>query len=82
MSNDDLSKYAERLTRLLDTADEAKADIKELKLEVKSAGYDPAALAKVVQLQRDDDKRKKEEEKLQALTLYADRLGVQLKLEV
>jgi len=46
--NDDLASYADRLTRLLDAADEAKADLKELRVEIKSAGYDPAALVRVV----------------------------------
>lgn len=78
--NDDLTSYADRLTRLLDAADEAKADLKELRVEIKSAGYDPAALVRVVQLRRDERKRAKEQERLQAVTLYADRLGVQLDL--
>ena len=82
MQNDDLQRYAERLTRLLDAADEARADLKELKIEIKSAGYDPAALVRVVQLQRDERKRAREQERLQAVTLYADRLGVQLDLAI
>ena len=80
MQNDDLTRYAERLTRLLDAADEARADLKELKIEIKSAGYDPAALVRVVQLRRDERKRAKEQERLQAVVLDADRLGVQLPL--
>lgn len=79
-TNDDLTSYADRLTRLLDAADEAKADLKELRIEIKSAGYDPAVLVRVVQLRRDERKREKEQERLQAVTLYADRLGVQLDL--
>ena len=55
--NDDLTSYADRLTRLLDAADEAKADLKELRIEIKSAGYDPAALVRVVQLRRDNKHR-------------------------
>lgn len=78
--NDDLTSYADRLTRLLDAADETKADLKELRIEIKSAGYDPAALVRVVQLRRDERKRAQEQERLQAVTLYADRLGVQLDL--
>ena len=78
--NDDLTSYADRLTRLLDAADEAKADLKELRIEIKSAGYDPAALVRVVLLRRDERKRAKEQERLQAVALYADRLGVQLDL--
>lgn len=78
--NDDLTSYADRLTRLLDAADEAKADLKELRVEIKSAGYDPAALVRVVQLRRDERKRAKEQERLQMISIYADRLGVQLDL--
>jgi uncharacterized protein (UPF0335 family) len=80
--NDDLTSYADRLTRLLDAADEAKADLKELRIEIKSAGYDPAALVRVVQLRRDERRRAREQERLQAVTLYADRLGVQLDLGI
>ena len=82
MQNDDLTRYAERLTRLLDAADETRADLKELMVEIKSAGYDPAALVRVVQLRRDERKRAREQERLQAVTLYADRLGVQLDLGI
>lgn len=78
--NDDLTSYADRLTRLLDAADEAKADLKELRVEIKSAGYDPVALVRVVQLRRDERRRAREQERLQAVALYADRLGVQLDL--
>lgn len=78
--NDDLTSYADRLTRLLDAADETKADLKELRVEIKSAGYDPAALVRVVQLRRDERKRAQEQDRLQAVALYADRLGVQLDL--
>jgi uncharacterized protein (UPF0335 family) len=82
MQNDDLTRYAERLSRMLDAADEARADLKELKVEIKSAGYDRAALVRVVQLRRDERKRAREQERLQAVTLYADRLGVQLDLGI
>lgn len=78
--NDDLTSYADRLTRLLDAADEAREDIKQLKVEIKSAGYDPAALVRVVQLRRDERKRAREQERLQMISIYADRLGVQLDL--
>jgi uncharacterized protein (UPF0335 family) len=82
MTNDDLTRYADRLTRLLDAADEVRDDLKELKVEIKLSGYDPAALTRVVQLRRDERKRAREQERLQAVTLYADRLGVQLDLAI
>jgi uncharacterized protein (UPF0335 family) len=78
--NDDLNIYADRLTRLLDAADEAREDIKQLKLQIKSVGYDPSALVRVVQLRRDERKRAKEQQRLHVVALYADRLGVQLDL--
>jgi hypothetical protein len=37
---------------------------------------------RVVQLRRDERKRAREQERLQAVTLYADRLGVQLDLGI
>ncbi len=82
MTNDDLTRYAELLSCLLDAADEVRDDLKGLKVEIKSAGYDPAALTRVVQLRRDERKRAREQERLQAVTLYADRLGVQLDLGI
>ena len=79
-TNDDLTSYADRLTRLLDAADDVREDIKQLKVEIKSAGYDPAALVRVVQLRRDERKRAREQERMQMISIYADRLGVQLDL--
>lgn len=80
ITNDDLSRFADRLDRVLDAAEEASAALKDLKTEIKSAGFDPAALVSVAKLRRDDRKRMRAEERLQAVALYADRLGVQLTL--
>jgi uncharacterized protein (UPF0335 family) len=79
-TNDELNSYADRLTRLLDAVDDYREDIKQLKFQIKSVGYDPTALVRVVQLRRDERKRAREQERLQAVALYADRLGVQLDL--
>lgn len=79
-TNDHLASYADRLERLLDEADQARDAIKDLKTEIKSSGFDPAALARVVALRRDEKRRAREEERLQAVALYAQRLGVQLDL--
>jgi len=78
--NDDLSRFADRLDRVLDEVETASAAMKDLKAEIKSAGFDPAALLSVAKLRRDDRKRARAEERLQAVALYADRLGVQLTL--
>ena len=80
ITNDDLSRFADRLDRVLDEVETASAALKDLKTEIKSAGFDPAALVSVAKLRRDDRKRARAEERLQAVTLYADRLGVQLTL--
>lgn len=80
LANDDLARFATRLEHMLDAADDAKVDLKALKTEIKSAGFDPAALVRVVQLRRDERKRAREQDRLQQVTLYASRLGVQLDL--
>jgi len=80
--NDDLARYADRLDRVLGEIEDAQEALKDLKTEIKSAGFDAPSLVTVVKLRRDDKRRAKAEEKLQQLTLYADRLGVQLQLEI
>ena len=80
ITNDDLSRFADRLDRVLDEVETANAALKDLKNEIKSAGFDPTALLSVAKLRRDDRKRARAEERLQAVALYADRLGVQLTL--
>lgn len=78
--NDDLSRFADRLDRVLGEIEEAAEALKDLKVEIKSAGFDAAALVAVAKLRRDETKRQRAEERLQQLTLYASRLGVQMEL--
>lgn len=78
--NDDLSRYADRLDRVLAEIEGCAEALADLKVEIKSAGFDPAALVAVAKLKRDDAKRKRTEERLQQMTLYASRLGVQMEL--
>lgn len=80
--NDDLARYADRLDRVLGEIEDAQEALADLKTEIKSAGFDAPALVAVVKLRRDEKKRVKAEEKLQQLALYADRLSVQLRLEI
>lgn len=80
--NDDLSRFADRLDRVLGEIEDAAEALKDLKVEIKSAGFDAAALVAVAKLRRDDEKRRRAEERLQQLTLYAARLGVQMELGV
>lgn len=78
--NDDLSRFADRLDRVLDEIEDAAEALKDLKVEIKSAGFDAPALVAVAILRRDDEKRKRTEERMQQLTLYARHLKVQLDL--
>jgi uncharacterized protein (UPF0335 family) len=81
-TNDDLSRYADRIETVLRAADEVRDDLAALKAEVTSAGYDGAALLRVVQMRHSEKRRQKEEARLALVRLYADRLGVQLRLDI
>lgn len=80
--NDDLSRFADRLDRVLGEIEDAAVALADLKVEIKSAGFDATALVAVAKLKRDDAKRKRTEERLQQMTLYASRLGVQMELAI
>lgn len=80
--NDDLSRFADRLDRVLGEIENGQAALADLKVEVKSAGFDPTALVAVIKLRRDEKKRERAEERLQQLALYASRLGVQMELAI
>lgn len=82
IANADLSAFADRLSRCLDELDAAKEAVADLKTEITSAGFDAAALLKVVQMRRDEARRKRIEEQMQAIALYASRCGVQLELGI
>lgn len=74
--NDDLARFADRLQSLIEGFEAARAEMQALKAEIRAAGYDPSALARVVELRRDEKVKAREQERLVAVTLYADRLGV------
>jgi uncharacterized protein (UPF0335 family) len=48
MTNNKIQAYAERIIRLLDERDGYTSDVKDVYAEVKSAGFNPKALRKVV----------------------------------
>lgn len=81
-TNDDLSRYADRIERAIQAVEDARDDLSALKSEVTSAGYDGGALVKVVEMRHSEKRRQKEEARLALVRLYADRLGVQLKLDI
>jgi uncharacterized protein (UPF0335 family) len=81
-TNDDLSRFADRIERAIQGIEDARDDLSALKAEVTSAGYDGGALVKVVEMRHSEKRRQKEEARLALVRLYADRLGVQLKLDI
>ena len=81
-TNDDLSSFADRIERAIQAVEDARDDLSALKAEVTSAGYDGGALVKVVEMRHSEKRRQKEEARLALVRLYADRLGVQLKLDI
>jgi uncharacterized protein (UPF0335 family) len=81
-TNDDLSRYADRIERAIQAVEDARDDLSALKAEVTSAGYDGGALVKVVEMRHSEKRRQKEEARLALVRLYADRLGVQLRLDI
>jgi len=74
-----LSAYAERLERLLNEIDGLKEDLKDLKTEIKSQGFNVRALERVVAIRRKDS-ADKESEFLNDVLLYAHATGTQLDL--
>jgi uncharacterized protein (UPF0335 family) len=81
-TNDDLSSFADRIERAIQAVEDARDDLAALKAEVTSAGYDGGALVRVVEMRHSEKRRQKEEARLALVRLYADRLGVQLRLDI
>jgi len=69
-----LREYAERITRLKEEVKGLNDDIKDIKAEAKSRGFDPKQLMKAIAL-RDEDVAKRKEEN-EVLRLYALAIGV------
>jgi uncharacterized protein (UPF0335 family) len=81
-TNDDLSSFADRIERAIQAVEDARDDLAALKVVVTSAGYDGGALVRVVEMRHSEKRRQKEEARLALVRLYADRLGVQLRLDI
>ena len=82
MTNDDLSRFADRIETALQGIEDARESLAEIKAEATSAGYDGGALVRVVEMRHNEKRRQREESRLALVRLYADRLGVQLKLDI
>ena len=73
-----LLAYVDRLERLYDDLAAVKADIKELKDEIKGDGFNVRALAKLATLRGDKRKQEAEAELISDLLLYAHTAGTEL----
>jgi uncharacterized protein (UPF0335 family) len=82
MTNDDLSRFADRIEAALQEIEDARESLAAIKAEVTSAGYDGGALVRVVEMRHNEKRRQREESRLALVRLYADRLGVRLKLDI
>ena len=77
-----LTAYSERMERLLDDMDALKEDLKELKAEIKSDGFNVRALSKLVTIRRNKRTAEVEAELLNDLVLYAHATGTPLDVVV
>ena len=77
-----LTAYSERMERLLDDMDALKEDLKELKAEIKSDGFNVRALSKLVTIRRNKRTAEVEAELLNDLVLYAHATGTTLDVVV
>ncbi|MBK8175290.1 MAG: DUF2312 domain-containing protein [Rhodospirillales bacterium] len=75
-----LTAYSERMERLLDEMDTMKEDLKQLKAEIKSDGFNVRALTKLVTIRRNKRTAEVEAELLNDLMLYAHATGTPLDL--
>ncbi|WP_188260848.1 DUF2312 domain-containing protein [Azospirillum tabaci] len=76
-AQDMIKQFADRMERLLDEIDGLKEDLKELRAEVKGAGFNVKALDKLVAIRRKDT-NDKEAEFINDLILYANVTGTRL----
>ena len=73
-----LTSYAERMERLLDDIDALKDDLKDLKAQVKSDGFNVQALTRLVAIRRNKRRADQESELLNDLLLYAHATGIEI----
>ena len=73
-----LRSIIERVERLEEDKHALSDDIREIYLEAKGQGFDAAIMRKIVALRKKDPNKVKEEQEI--LELYADALGLQLRL--
>jgi uncharacterized protein (UPF0335 family) len=77
-----LTSFAQRMERLLDDIDALRQDLKELKAEAKSDGFDVPVLTRLVAIRRNKRRADREGEALSMLMLYAHATGTPLHVEL
>ena len=75
-----LRAFAERMERLLDDRDAIGEDLKELKAEIKSDGFNVRTMEKLVAIRRNKRTAEVEAELLNDLILYAHATGTSLEV--
>lgn len=73
-SDEQLRLFVERIERLNDEIKDIQDDRKDVYLELKSQGYDPAIVRKVVALRKMNPQDRKEQEAV--LDVYKSALGI------
>lgn len=74
LNKDQLLGYIDRIERMDEDKRAISEDIKEIYVEVKSAGYDTKIVRKIVSLRRKSREERQEEETL--LDLYMQSIGM------
>lgn len=74
-----LKSFVDRMERLKEAQLSAALDVKELKQEIKSNGFDPKAIDRIVKERlMDGEKKAKARETEENYTIYTQQLGFEL----
>jgi uncharacterized protein (UPF0335 family) len=74
-NKDEVLQYITRIEKLEEEKRATSEDIKSVYLEVKSTGYDPKIIRKLVSIRRKSKEERQEEQAL--LDLYMEAIGMQ-----
>lgn len=78
VSGDRLKSFVERIERLEEERKATSEDIKDIYSEIKSAGFEPKIVKKIVKLKKMNAEKRKEESEL--VSLYASAIQLDLGL--
>lgn len=80
-AKDRLASFVDRFERLVDEIEGLKGDLKDLTAEIKNAGFNARAVAKLVTVRRSKARLEAETELMNDLVLYAHATGTPLDVE-